>query len=129
MARGIRKAPPQALPQGVKWATQVPILIIPSGGHSAKMDGSDGALRNRSTNANERDVKVRYPPCCDEHKKQLKLESLVTEGELASLATRFQQHIGHGRLIPERAKVEWAPCTEKMPCEDCMSEYQDKQVA
>ena len=129
MARGVRKAATQKLPEGVRWATQVPILVIPSGGHNAKDDGADGALRNRGTGKPETAIRLRYPPCCDEHKKAIKIEALVTPGELQATCSRFSQHIGHGRLQPGAAHLEWAECTDKVPCEDCLSDYNDKRAA
>jgi hypothetical protein len=128
MSRALRKAAPIKLPEGVKWATQVPLLIIPSGGHSAKGDGADGALRRRPGGSNEVDVRVRYPPCCDAHKAGIKVESLVTAQDLAGLCSRFSQHVGHGQLHPSRARVEWIPCQEQMPCDDCMTAYEEKQA-
>jgi hypothetical protein len=129
MTRGVRKAATLKLPAGVKWATQVPILIIPSAGHSKKGDGADGNLRRRDTGDEENTVKVRYPACCDDHKSAIKVESLATEQELTAMCTRFSQHHGHGKLYPRRAKVEWTVVEGKIPCEDCLAEYQDKQQA
>lgn len=129
MPRGIRKAAPPKLPEGVKWATQVPILVIPSAGSSAKVDGSDGALRNRGTGSPEMEVRLRYPPCCDQHKGALKIDSLITPSELQATCSRFSQHYGHGRLLPDRAHVEWIACTDKVPCEDCLTDYNDKRAA
>lgn len=130
MSRALRRAATPKLPDGVKWATQVPILVIPSAGHSAKGDGADGALRRRPNSNLEVEVRVRYPACCDQHKGSIKLESLVSRNELTAMCSRFMQHHGHGRLLPEKARVEWAPCPEKsMPCEDCMDEHDAKRVA
>lgn len=127
MPRGIRKAAIPQLPKGVNWATHVPLLVIPSGGTSPKADGVDGALRNRTSGANERDVKLQYPGCCDEHKKAITVASLVTDQELLSICSRFSQHYGHGRLQPARARIEWVSPTGKAPCEDCLDEYHTKQ--
>lgn len=126
MSRALRKAAPLKLPDGVKWATQVPLLIIPSAGHSAKGDGADGALRRRPGGSNEVDVRVRYPPCCDQHKSGIKVESLATSQEIASMCSRFSQHLGHGQLMPSRARIEWVPCQEQMACEDCVATYEEK---
>ncbi len=130
MSRALRKAATPKLPDGVKWATQVPMLVIPSAGHSPKGDGADGGLRRRPAGEREVEVRVRYPACCDQHKASIKVESLVTQQELMALCSRFTQHHGHGRLLPGQAKIEWVPCQEKtVPCEDCMADWQDKQVA
>lgn len=128
MPRGIRKAAIPKLPDGVKWATQVPILVIPSAGSSAKLDGADGGLRRRPTSS-ESEVRLRYPPCCDQHKGAIKVDSLVTDSELQSLCSRFSQHYGHGRLLADRAKIDWQPCTDKVACEDCLADYNDKRAA
>lgn len=129
MARGVRKAATRKLPDGVRWATQVPILVIPSGGHSAKDDGADGALRNRGTGKPEEEIRLRYPPCCDEHKKAIKIDSLITQGELQATCARFSQNYGHGRLQPRAARLEWTECTDKVPCEDCLTDHNDKRAA
>jgi hypothetical protein len=129
MARGIRKTAVQKLPPGVEWATQIPVLVIPSAGHSKKGDGTDGALRRRDGSANENTVKTRYPACCDKHQKAIKVESLATEQEIQAMCSRYSQHHGHGKLYPERARVEWIPADAKVPCQDCLDEWQDKQVA
>lgn len=129
MARGIRKTAVPKLPEGVRWATQIPLLVIPSSGHSAKGDGADGALRHRGTGGKENAVTVRYPACCDQHKGAIKVESLATEQELAAMCSRFSQHHGHGKLYPERARVDWIACEDKVPCEDCLTDFNDKRAA
>lgn len=129
MPRGIRKAAVPKLPEGVKWATQIPVLVIPSSGHSPQGDGADGAMRHRPTGPQENTVKVRYPGCCEDHKKAIKVESLATEGELQAMCARFSQHHGHGKLYPDRARVDWVACTDKVPCEDCLTEANDKRAA
>jgi hypothetical protein len=128
MSRALRKAAIPKLPDGVKWATQVPMLVIPSAGHSQKGDGADGGLRRRPTGEREVEVRVRYPACCDQHKGSLKVESLATPSELQALCSRFSQHHGHGQLLPGRTKIEFAPCTDKVPCEDCMMDAEEKRA-
>lgn len=120
-SRGLRKAATPALPKGVKPATWVPLLVIPSAGHNAKMDGTAGAnLRRRTVVGSEQAVTLRYQPCCEEHKGQITVDALITEFQLQGLCTRLTQHLGHGALLPRQAKVEWAECTEKAPCADCL---------
>lgn len=124
MARivGIRKAAIPPLPQKVKWATWVPLLVIPSAGHNPKVDGTAGAGARRQGifGRQERAVTLRYEPCCDEHKGQIKVKSLITEAQLQGLCTRLTMHLGHGMLQAEGAKVEWDECKDKIPCKDCL---------
>ncbi|MGH7105078.1 MAG: hypothetical protein ACREFT_01050 [Acetobacteraceae bacterium] len=124
MARvsGIRKAAIPELPENVKWATQVPLLVIPSRGHDPKVDGTANATaRRRLVAGQERAVTLRYSPCCEEHKAQIKIESLITEAQLQGLCNRLTMHMGHGALQPGQAKVEWTKCEEKIPCADCLA--------
>lgn len=119
---GIRKAAVPPLPQKVKWATSVPLLVIPSAGHNPKVDGTAGAGARRQGifGRQERAVTLRYAPCCDEHKQHIKVKSLITDAQLQGLCTRLTMHLGHGMLQADGAKIEWAPCEEKIPCADCL---------
>ena len=138
MSRGLRKAATPKLPDNVKWATQVPILVIPSGGHSGLSEGTEIATgpngqrrqqveRRTPTNSRrENEVRLRYPACCDQHKGQIKVESLVTEQELRAVCSRLTQHHGHGALNPRGAWLEWAPCEDKIPCSDCLGDAAEK---
>jgi hypothetical protein len=129
MARGIRKAATQKLPAGVKYATQVPLLIIPAAPRSTRADGTDGTLRRRDTGDRDNAVAVRYPACCDEHKSAIKVASLATDSELAAMCSRFSQHHGHGKLYAHQARIEWIACEDKVPCQDCLDEHHEKQAA
>ncbi|MGH9588301.1 MAG: hypothetical protein ACRD3F_15230 [Acidobacteriaceae bacterium] len=125
---GIRKAAIPKLPDKVRWATSVPLLVIPSAGHNGAMDGTAGAgsRRTGSYDKREKAVTLRYLPCCDEHKAQIKVESLVTLPQLQGLCNRLTQHMGHGALQPDRARVEWAKCEEKVACADCLEAAVEK---
>ncbi|MDE2105364.1 MAG: hypothetical protein KGL39_49515 [Patescibacteria group bacterium] len=124
MARGLRKATPTKLPEGVKPATVVPILVIPSAGHSAKMDGNEQARRQPFGTKKETEVRLRYAPCCDEHKQHIKVSSLESPQQLLALTTRLTAHLGHGRLLPEKAHIEWEACQEKVACADCQEDFE-----
>lgn len=135
MARGVRRTAALRLPEKVKWATHVPVLVIPSAGHSRLAEGTqistgpEGRQRRqdverRTPNSKrETEVRLRYPPCCEDHMKAIDkdgVDALVGPQELRGLSTRLQQHHGHGALRPESAEIEWDTCKDKVPCADCL---------
>lgn len=129
MARGLRKAALPKLPDGVKWATHVPVIVIPSGGHSLATDGAAQARRHSANSKPELEVRLRFDACCDTHKAAITLEALASTQELTSLCVRLTQHHGHGRLMPDKARIDWVKCDARVACADCLAEYQDKQKA
>ena len=136
MPRGVRKTAQQKLPEKVKWATHVPILVIPSAGHSGLMEGTEiatgpagrqrksGVERRTPTNSKrEHEIPLRYGACCAEHKAEIEAEgipALISAGQLQGLANRLSQHYGHGALQPRRAQIEWEPVQGQVPCQDCL---------
>ncbi len=136
MPRGVRKTAQQRLPEKVKWASHFPVLVIPSAGHSGLMEGTEiatgpagrqrksGVERRTPTNSKrEQEVALRYGACCDAHKAEIETEgvnALITPAQLQGLANRLSQHYGHGALQPRRAQIEWEPCKEQVPCQDCL---------
>jgi hypothetical protein len=129
--RGARRNAPIQLPPGVKLAEWVPILVIPSGGHNPKGDGTYLAEQRRQVGNSkaETEVRLRYEPCCAEHKAAITVASLASEGELQALCTRLMQHHGHGRLMPDRAAIQWQECRETVACHDCLEEASQPQDA
>src|SRR6185437_12189467 len=90
MARtGIRNTAAPKLPEKISWATHVPILVIPSGGHSRLAEGTEivtgphGRQRRQEverrlpTNTRrETEVRLRYQPCCETHMGQISEEGV-----------------------------------------------------
>lgn len=144
MARGVRRTAAYKLPEKVKWATHVPILVIPSAGHSRLAEGTqiatgpegrqrrqDVERRTPTNSKRETEVRLRYPPCCEEHMKAIDKEgvdALIGPQQLVGLSNRLQQHHGHGALLPNRAEIDWVACTDKAPCSDCLETAKEAEA-
>lgn len=134
MPRGVRNTAQPKLPENVKWATHVPILVIPSAGHSRLAEGTEIAVGNKGrrqeverrtpTNSKrETEVRLRYPPCCSQHKQLIEqdgVDALIGSNQLLSLTNRLSQSHGHGALRPGLARVDWQKCETEVPCQDCL---------
>lgn len=139
MARaGIRNTAAPKLPESIEWSTHVPIIVIPSAGHSRLAEGTEivtgpnGRQRRQEverripTNTRrETEVRLRYQPCCERHKEEIEAEgvkALIGPAQLQALANRLSQHQGHGALRPNAAEIDWQKCTDKVLCHDCIVE-------
>lgn len=128
MPRLDRNDPQRRLPQGVKLAKWVPIVVIPSAGHDARAAGTKFAnMRRGGTDGSEKPVRIRFGACCDEHKGAVKLDLLATPAELMRRAKSLSNHLGHGLLQPEKARLEWEQCESELPCIDCMEALAEKE--
>ena len=129
MRRPVRTEAARPLPQGVKLAKWVPIVVIPSDGHNARAAGTQLANMRRQVTGtqNEHVVRLRYGACCDPHKADIKLGSLITATQLQALAQRLSMQHGHGNLRPQDAKLEWVQCEDELPCADCMAEAKERE--
>jgi hypothetical protein len=120
--RRLEKADPaKQLPPGVKPAKWVPIIIIPSLGVDERAAGTKLANMRRQGNGagKEGPVRIRFGACCEEHRAQIKLDNLASAAEIARRARSLTDHMGHGRLDPERARIEWVEADPHTPCVDC----------
>lgn len=130
MRRLVRNDPVRRLPPGVKAAKWVPIVVIPSEGHDARAAGTKPAnMRRQGAGAGvERPVRIQFGACCDEHKGHVKLELLASPADLARRASALSNHHGHGRLMPDKARLEWEQCESELPCVDCMEIAAEKEA-
>ncbi len=129
MARLVRNDAVRKLPQGVKLAKWTPIVVIPSAGADPRAAGTHLAnMRRQGAGAgSDNGVRIRFPGCCDEHKQAIKLSTLATAEQLMTRAKRLADHIGHARLRPQDAKLEWEECRDDEPCSDCMDEAKARE--
>lgn len=121
--RRLEKADPaKQLPPGVKQAKWVPILVIPSLGVDERAAGTKFAnMRRQGSGAGkEGPVRIRFGACCEEHRAQIKLDNLATPAEIARRARSLSDHLGHGRLDPANARIEWIEAAPYTPCIDCL---------
>ncbi len=122
MPRLLRNDAPKKLPQGVKLARWVPVVVIPSGAIDPRAAGTHLAnMRRQGPGAgNAQPVKLRFPGCCEEHKQAIKLSTLATPEQLMTRAKRLTDQIGHGPLRPQEATLEWVEADGTEPCADCL---------
>lgn len=101
-------------PHAAQWCA---VVVIPSAGHRAKGEGTDGAsLRRTPTGSKkEREVRLRAGYYCDAHKPAT-LDKLMRRSALEAWCSRLQAHYGHGALLINEARLEWVAVDE--PC-DC----------
>ena len=130
MRRLDKADPTKQLPAGVKLAKWVPIIVIPSLGVDERAAGVKLAnMRRQGTGAGkEAAVRIRFGACCEEHKAQLTLDHLATGPEIARRARSLSDHIGHGRLAPEQARLEWLPADAHTPCVDCLELAMEREA-
>lgn len=138
MARGIRNTAVPQLPASVEWCTHVPVVVIPSAGHSKLDEGTEietgpqgrkrrqeVARRTPTNSRRETEVRLRYQPCCERHMEEIEAEgikALIGPAQLQAMANRLSQHTGHGALRPSAAHIEWEECKERALCHDCVVE-------
>ncbi len=128
MRRLDRADPVKKLPPGVKLATKVPIVIIPSAGVDPSAAGTKLAnMRRQGAGSRENAVRIRFGACCDEHRGQVKLDNLASPAELMRRAKSLSDHVGHGRLDPSQARLEWVDCEPNTPCTDCLELALERQ--
>ncbi len=128
MARLLRKDAAKQLPPGVKKAKWSPVIVVPSAGHSAAAAGLKlaNARRKPASTRAETEVRIRYLPCCDEHKQAIRLETLENAAELRARCKRLSDQLGHGFLQPDSARLEWEPLDDGSPCSDCVDAAEAK---
>lgn len=126
MPRGIRNEAPLKLPEGVKLAKWVPLIVIPRAAPNKQQRRASGVdlasdRRQQSDPSAGKPLTVRYQPCCDTHKTQMTLNALETPQQLMARCQSLAKDQGHIDLMPREAKLDWAPCEDKTPCEDCLA--------
>jgi len=131
MRRLDKADPTKQHPPGVKAAKWTPVVIIPSLGVSGTAAGTKLAnLRRQGPGAGvERDVRIRFGSCCDEHKGQVELSTLAGPDELMRRAKMLSDHIGHGRLEPSKARLEWIEAEPNTACTDCLELAAERAAA
>ena len=130
MRRLDKTDPAKQLPPGVKLAKWVPIIVIPSLGIDERASGVKLAnMRRQGSGAGkEGPVRIRFGACCDEHKAQITLDHLATGPEIARRARSMTDHLGHGRLDPEHARLEWVAADAHTPCVDCLEIAMEREA-
>lgn len=126
MPRGIRNEAPLKLPEGVKLAKWVPLIIVPrspSNKQQRRAEGVDLATsRRQQTDPHAgQPLTFRYQPCCETHKAQMTLTALESPQQLMARCQSLAKDQGHIDLMPREAKLDWMACEDKMPCEDCLA--------
>jgi hypothetical protein len=103
--------------------------MIPSGAPDARAAGTHLANMRRQARGGPTEIRLRFPPCCDEHKQALKsVHDVIDEGSLASYAKRLADHYGHLGLRPKDATLEWLSADGREPCADCLSEAEQREA-
>ena len=127
MPRGIRNAAPLKLPDGVRLSKWIPIISVPRSGPTKQMrrqEGTDLAQQRRQQsdpNAGQ-PLRLRYAPCCEEHKKEMTLAALESPAQLLFRCQSLAKDQGHFDLLPKQATLEWQKDEDNTPCRDCIEE-------
>ena len=101
-------------PHAAQWCA---VVVIPSAGHRAKGEGTDGAsLRRTPTGGRkEREVRLRAGYYCDAHKPTT-LDKLMKRSALEAWCARLQAHYGHGALLIDQATLVWERAPDSPAC-------------
>ncbi len=129
--RRLEKADPaKHLPPGVKLAKWVPMIIIPSLGVDERAAGTKLAnMRRQGSGAGkEGPVRIRFGGCCEDHKTQITIDNLASAADIARRARSLSDHMGHGRLDPEHARLEWVAAEPHTPCIDCLEIAMEREA-